>query len=149
MNSKICLTSSITPEIKTQGCASLHKGWKLYGSGPAPNHRSFSPLTAQDGALSLSFNQPIISKFRNNPVRWAAWGRETNLLCGQSLLSARSFKQIEAGRPSRSTAPGEAGAGLLGVIKPARALGRAKPSFRRERSSQVLAPHLQDYPPLH
>lgn len=101
MNSKISLTSSVTPEIKTQGCASVHKGWKLFGSAPAPDHRSFPALTAQDGALSLSFNQPIISKFRNNPVRRAAWGRERNLLCGRSLLSARSLKQIGAGRPLR------------------------------------------------
>lgn len=103
-------------------------------------------LTAQDGAPSLSFNQPIISNFRNNHVRWAAWGRERNLLCGQGLLSARSFKQIEVRRPSRTTAPGKAARGLLGVIKPAKGFQAKQSPFRRGKSSQVLAPHLQDYP---
>lgn len=144
MHSKISLTPSIAPEIKTQGCASTHKGWELFGSGPAPNHRSFSPLAAQDGALSLSFNQPIISKFRNNPVRRAAWGRERNLLCGQSLLSARSFfKQIGAAlqRPRwrRRGAPGG--------YRTCQGLGHSK-AFRREKSSQALPPHPRDYPPF-
>lgn len=128
LNSKISLTPPITPESKTQSCAPMHKGWKLFGSGPAPNDGSFSPLTAQDGAPSLSFNQLIISNFRNNRVRWAARGRERNLLCGRGLLSTQSFKQIEAGRPSRTTAPGKAARGSWGLSNRPGLSGRAKPS---------------------
>lgn len=100
---------------------------------------SFPPPTAQDGALSLSSNQPIISNFRNNPVRRAAWGRERNLLCGRSLLSARSFlSRLERGG---SGAAGEGGAGLPGVIGPAGAPGTAKLCSGKD------PPALQDYPP--
>lgn len=71
MNPKISLTSPITPEIKTQGCASVQqKGWKKTSLDLVLLlfTEEFPSLTAQDGALSLSSNQPIISKFRNNPA---------------------------------------------------------------------------------
>lgn len=103
----------------------MHKGRKPFGSYPIPNDRSFSLLTTRDGAPPLSFNQLIISNF---PVRWAAWGREGDLLCSRGLLSARSFKQIEAGRPSRTTAPGKASGAPVGLSKWPGLSGRAKPS---------------------
>ena len=128
LKSVISLTPPITAENETQRYAPMQKGWKLFGSGLAPNDRSFSPPIAQDGAPSLSFNQPIISNFRNNHVRWAAWGRERNLLCGRGLLSARSFKQIEVGRPSCTTAPGKPTQGSWGLSNRPGLSGRAKPS---------------------
>lgn len=51
-----------------------------------------------------------------------------NLLCGRGLLSARSFKQIEVGRPSRTTAPGKAARGSWGLSNRPGLSGRAKPS---------------------
>lgn len=139
MNSKSSLTPSITPEIKKQGCAPVHKGWKPFGSGPAPNHRSSSPPTAQDGALPLSFNQPIISKFGNNPVRRAAWGRDRNLLCVQSLLCAFSLGADWSGAA--------AGEGCSRGLSNLPGL-RAPQSFLGESSSQTspgLSPPLRQH----
>lgn len=138
MNSKSSLTPSITPEIKKQGCASAHKGWKPFGCAPAPNHRSFSPPTAQDGALPLSSNQPIISKFGNNPVRRAAWGRDRNLLCVQSLVCGRSLGADwsgakDADRPQVKDAPGG--------YRTCQGCGHRNPS-----SGKAPPKHLRDYP---
>lgn len=69
MNFNVSLTYPVAPENEMQRCTPMHKGRKLFGSDPVPNDRSFSLLSSQDGAPPLSFNQPIISNFRNNRVR--------------------------------------------------------------------------------